>query len=98
MRQRLLFHPEALSEDRLKKFETSFDILDLQAIERSRTRGRNPANKANILRVLIFKNLRGLPTLSDLVTELLERPSLAYILGFKPGIIPPVERFSHFLR
>lgn len=98
MRQRLLFHPEALSKDRLKKFEIFFDILDLQAIERSRTRGRNPVNKANILRALIFKNLRGLPTLSDLVTELLERPSLAYILGFEPGIIPPVERFSHFLR
>ena len=98
MRQRLLFHPEALSNDRLKKFEIFFDTLDLRAIERSRTRGRRPTDKANILRALIFKNLRGLPTLSDLVTELLERPSLAYILGFEPGIIPPVERFSHFLR
>jgi len=72
--------------------------LDLQAIERSRARGRRPTDKANILRASIFKNLRGLPTLSDLVTELLERPSLAYILGFEPGVIPPVERFSHFLR
>ena len=98
MRQRLLFHSEALSKDRSKKFEIFFDILDLQAIERSRTRGRRPTDKGNILRALIFKNLRGLPTLSDLVTELLERPSLAYISGFEPGIIPPVERFSHFLR
>jgi len=96
LRQRLLFHPEVLSKDRLKKFEIFFDILDLQAIERSGARGRRPTDKANILRALIFKNLQGLPTLSNLVTELLGRPSLAYILGFKPGIIPSAERFSHF--
>lgn len=86
MRQRLLFHPEALSKDRWKKFEIFFDILDLPAIERSRARGRNSVNKANLLRALIFKNLRGFPTLNDLVTELLERPSLAYILS-RAGII-----------
>ena len=82
----------------MRKLETFFDTLNLQGIERPRSRSRRPTDEISILRTLIFKNLRGLPTLTDLVTELLERPSLAYILGFEPGIIPPVERFSHFLR
>jgi len=82
----------------LRKLETFFDALDLQDIERPRSRGRRPTDKMSILRALIFKNLRGLPALSDLVIELFERPSLAYILGFEPGVVPPVERFSQFLR
>jgi hypothetical protein len=40
-----------------------------------------------------------LPTLSDLVAELDERPGLSLILGLKPRTkILPVERFSSFLR
>ena len=98
MKQKLLFHPELLSQDRLRKFEAFFDILNLKGIQRPKSRGRKPADKMSIIRALIFRNLRGLPTLTDLKIELLERPSLAYILGFEPGVIPPVERFSYFLR
>jgi len=98
LRQKLLFHPEVFSKDRLKKFELFFDTLNLRTPQKPISKGRRPTDKMSIIRALIFRNLRGLPTLTDLVVELLERPSLAHILGFDPGLVPPVERFSHFLR
>jgi len=62
-------------------------------------RGRPPLPKASLFRALIYKNLRSLPTLSDLSFELGNNPSMAEILGFDPLKIPPTkERFSHFLR
>jgi len=99
LKQKLLFHPELLSQDQLGKFETLFDILNPKGIQRPKSRGRRkPTDKMSIIRALICRNLRGLPTLTFLKIELLERPSLVYILGFEPGVIPPVERFSYFLR
>ena len=81
MRQKLLFHPEALSPDRLRKLETFFDTLNLQDIERPRSRGRRPTDKIGILRALIFKNLRGLPALTDLVTEAFGKTFLSLYFG-----------------
>jgi len=99
MRQQILFSPEEISQDRLKKYETFFNLLDFSNLEVFPDVGRRPISRASILRALIFKNLRSLPTLSDLVAELSERPRLFFILGFEPTReIPPVERFSHFLR
>jgi len=61
--------------------------------------GRRPISRATLTRALIFKNLRSLPTLSDLVAELDERPGLSLILGLKAGKrMLPVERFFSFLR
>ena len=62
-------------------------------------RGRPPYSKASLLHALVYKNLRSLPTLSDLSFELGNNPSMAEILGFDPLKIPPTkERFSQFLR
>ena len=62
-------------------------------------RGRPPYSKVSLLRALIYKNLRSLPTLSDLSFELGNNPAMAEILGFDPWKNPPPkERFSHFLR
>lgn len=47
----------------------------------------------------MFKNLRSLPTLSDLVAELNRQPSLSFILGLKPRTkVLPVVGFYSFLR
>jgi len=81
LRQKLLFHPEVFSKDRLKKFELFFDTLNLRAPQKPISKGRRPTDKMSIIRALIFRNLRGLPTLTDLVVELLERPSLGQIKG-----------------
>ena len=62
-------------------------------------RGRPPYSKTSLLHALVYKNLRSLPTLSDLSFELGNNPSMAEILGFDPLKIPPTkERFSQFLR
>lgn len=49
-------------------------------------------------RVLIYKNIRTLPCLSDLARELSDNPNLALMLGFHPLRLPYVENFSAFLQ
>jgi len=67
--------------------------------ERPRTTGRPRLSGDAILRALIYRNLRGLPSLTDLVFELTNHPSMAEVLGFLPGQpAPSKERFSRFLR
>ena len=62
-------------------------------------RGRPPFSKDSLLRTLIYKNLRSLPTLTELSFELGNNPAMAKTLGFDPLTKPPPkERFSHFLR
>jgi hypothetical protein len=64
-----------------------------------KARGRPPFPKDAILRALLYKNLRGLPSLTDLVFELENNPVMAEVLGFPPGqSTPSKERFSQFLR
>jgi len=62
-------------------------------------RGKPPFSKDSLLRALIYKNLRSIPTLTELSFELGNNPAVAKILGFDPlKKSPPKERFSHFLR
>ena len=99
MYQKILFNPEEIFKEPLKKYEMFFSLLDLSYLELSTRWGRRAISRAALIKALIFKNLRSLPTLSDLVAELDERPSLSLMLGLKPGTkILPVERFSSFLR
>ena len=99
MSQQILFNPEELFKEPLKKYERFFSLFDLSPLESLPGVGRKPISRAALTRALIFKNLRSLPTLSDLTAELQERPALAFILGFQPGEKRlPVERFSAFLR
>lgn len=63
------------------------------------TRGRPPFTKESLLKALIYKILRGFPSLSELAFELKNNPVMAETLGFSAWENPPsVERFSHFLR
>jgi hypothetical protein len=67
--------------------------------EDSPKRGRPPFSNDSLLRALIYRNLRGLPSLSELAFELKNNPLMAETLGFPAWERPPsVERFSHFLR
>ena len=99
MYQKILFNPEEIFKEPLKKYEMFFSLLHLSYLEPVKHLGRKPISRAALTRALIFKNLRSLPTLSDLVAELDERPGLSLILGLKARKrMLPVERFSSFLR
>ncbi len=99
--QKLLFSLEHLFDiNPLKNYELLFDNLDACYLN-SKLRpkgGRSPYHPACLLRALIYKNLRGLNSLSDLVDDILNNPSIALRCGFdilKP--LPSIERFSNFL-
>jgi len=80
------------------RYEKLFENLpSLPAL--TRATGRPPFSQDAILRALIYKNLRGLPSLTDIVFELENNPVMADVLGFSLGCeAPSKERFSRFLR
>ena len=80
MYQKILFNPEEISKEPLKKYELFFSLLNFSYLEPEKHLGRRPISRAALTRALIFKNLRSLPTLSDLVAKLDERPGLSLIL------------------
>lgn len=100
-RQKLLYSLEHLFDiNPLKNYELLFNNLDsCGLISKPRPKGgRSPYHPAHLLRALIYKNLRGLTNLSDLVDDISNNPSVALKCGFdilKP--LPSVERFSRFL-
>ena len=99
MYQRSLFDLEDIFDKPLRRYELFFSILNFSLLEKGISVGRKPISRAAILRALIFKNLRSIASLSDLSSELYERPKLASVLGFIPGDKPvPVERFSSYLK
>jgi len=99
MYQKILFNPEEIFKESLKKYEMFFSLLNLSCLEPVKHLGRRPISRVALTGALIFKNLRSLPTLSDLVTELDERPGLSLILCLKVRKkILSIERFSSFLR
>ena len=83
----------------LFQYEKLFSHLKYVPWDNQSKRGRPPYSKVSLFRALVYKNLRSLPTLSDLSFELGNNPAMAEILGFDPLKKPPSkERFSHFLR
>jgi len=99
--QKLLFSLEQLFDiNPLKNYELLFDNLDLSCLKYQPTPqgGRYPIPKDSLLRALIYKNLRGLNSLSALANDLVSNPSISIRCGFdiqRP--LPSVERFSKFL-
>ena len=99
MIQHPLFNLKEIFDRPLKRYELFFSVLDLSSLDKSSCVRRKPIRKSAIAKALIFKNLKSIANLSDLSTELFERPALASILEFEPGDRPvPVERFSCFLK
>ena len=100
-KQKLLLSAEYLLDLKpLKQYDLIFANLGLFPLQQYTSHiGRPLIDRQSLLKALVFKNLRGLTNLSDLVNELSDNPSLALKCGFniqKP--IPTVETFSAFLR
>ncbi|MHC4459523.1 MAG: transposase [Planctomycetota bacterium] len=100
MRQRLLFSvDDYLDVKPLQNFHLLFDNLRHFRLTHIKHTGRKPVEREAILRSLVFKNLKSIATLSELVRELRDNPSAALCCGFDIRNQPPsVERFSTFLK
>jgi hypothetical protein len=99
--QKILFSAEYLLDvNPLKKYELLFDHLNCSPIEKPLSEARPPVSKSGLLRSLIYKNLKPLPTLYDLAVEFVDNPNLSLKCGFHPSQHPSslVERLSSFLR
>lgn len=98
--QELLFSIESVLDIHpLENFKILFDNLKAGNLDSTYITGRKPFPQQGLLKAIIFKNLTGLPTLTDLSIALKNNPSAAIRCGFnilKP--LPSVERFSEFLR
>ena len=98
--QSLLLTLESLLDiNPLENYKLLFSNLDASHLDFCPSTGRKPFPRESLLRAIIFKNLKGLPTLTELVTELKDNPSAAIRCGFnilRP--LPSVERFSAFLK
>lgn len=83
----------------LENFKILFDNLNADHLDSAYVTGRKPFSHQSLLKAIIFKNLTGIPALTDLSIALKNNPSAAVRCGFnilKP--LPSVERFSEFLR
>jgi hypothetical protein len=94
MYQPNLFLIKELSANYLKRFELIFSVLP--SVDKSIGQGRPPHPYSAMLNALIFKNLRGLTTLTELTREINYYPGLAQLCGFESS--PSKERFSSFLK
>ncbi|MBC8458662.1 MAG: transposase [Deltaproteobacteria bacterium] len=98
--QELLFSIESVLDIHpLENFKILFDNLKAEHLDSAYVTGRKPFSHKSLLKAIIFKNLTGLPSLTDLSIALKNNPSAAIRCGFnilKP--LPSVERFSEFLR
>ena len=98
--QSLLLSLESLLDvNPLENFRTLFSNLDASHLDSHPPTGRKPFPRESLLRSIIFKNLKAIPTLTELVTELKDNPSAAIRCGFnilRP--LPSIERFSSFLK
>src|SRR5512137_2123642 len=81
------------------RYQTLFGHLPAIPEQAAMGRGRKPYNHNVLLRALIYRCLRQIPTLTELAFELENNPSLADCLGLDPiKSMPSIERFSAFLR
>lgn len=98
--QKLLFSVESIPDIHpLQNFKILFDNLQAHHLDPEHLTGRIPFSHQSLLKTIIFKNLNGLPTLSDLAIALKNNPSAAIRCGFnilRP--LPSVQRYSEFLR
>jgi len=99
--QSLLFNPkDIVSAPPLKRYEILFSFLDLSCVneKNSSSVGRPQVPQPALIKAFVYKNLRSIPTLSDLVATLSDNLDLSHMLGFNINALPSVERFSSFLR
>lgn len=95
------FNPETFLRDPLAKYELLFRSLNTSSLEKDslRKRGRPALSPASLLRGLIVKNLKAIPTLTDLAHTLYDHRALASQSGLEidsPQAL--IERLSSFLK
>ncbi|MEA3454690.1 MAG: transposase [Candidatus Caldatribacteriota bacterium] len=97
--QKLLFKAETVFNLRpLEKYEILFSFLDTSPLKvLYPSTGRPPIPYKALLKALVYKNIKNVSYLSDLVRELQDNPDLALVFGFHPLHLPYVENFSAFL-
>ena len=97
--QKLLFKAETVFNLKpLEKYEIIFSFLGTSSLEiLYPSTGRPPIPYKALLKALIYKNIKNIAYLSDLVRELQDNPDLALVFGFHPLRLPCVENFSAFL-
>lgn len=101
--QKLFFPPEYLFDIHShKKYQILFSNLNSLPFESLNHSGpgRPSVSKSALLKTLIYKNLKTLPTLYDLSVDLIDNPSLALQCGLITGPNPNTikERLSSFLK
>jgi len=98
--QPLLFSVESMLDIHpLENFRILFDNPKADHLDPAYVTGRKPFSRQSLLKAIIFKNLNGVSSLSDLAIVLKNNPSAAIRCGFnilKP--LPSVQRYSEFLR
>ena len=79
----------------MKEYKLFFDCLQLKKFFTLSSKiERKPISPVSIIKVLIMKNLKAIPTLTELSRELRENFSLALLCGFQPGSpVPSKARF-----
>jgi len=97
--QKLLFKAETVFNLKpLEKYEIIFSFLGTSPLEiLYPSTGRPPIPYGALLKALVYKNIKNISYLSDLVRELQDNPDLALVFGFHPLHLPCVENFSAFL-
>ncbi len=96
--QRILLSAEYLFDIKsFSEFETLFSYLPSTFKEHQNT-GRPKTPSLPCLKCLIYMSISGVKNLSELRRILLNNPSLCLKCGFDPLHLPPVERFSSFLK
>ena len=97
MKQISLFKPEDLPPRIL--YKKLFENLPALSWDQKERGGRPPFSRDFLLKALIYKGLRRIHSLTDIVFELKNNPSvLAACTGDALSRIPSVERISSFLR
>lgn len=92
--QRLLLSAEYLLDiNPLKKYELLFDNLDCSPLKDPPPYQRKAVPKPGLLRALVYKNLKPLPTLYDLAVDLVDNPSIV----LKCNLAPPSQSLSYLL-
>lgn len=97
--QKLLFKVKTVFNLKpLEKYEILFSFLNTSSLEiLYPSTGRPPIPYKALLKALVYKNIKNISYLSDLVRELQDNPDLALVFGFHPLHLPCVENFSAFL-
>jgi len=97
--KKLLFKAETVFNLKpLEKYEILFSFLDTSPLETLYpSTGSPPISYEALLKALVYKNIKNVSYLSDLVKELQDNLDLVLILGFHHLHLPYVENISAFL-